>query len=152
MSNFNLASLVKPLVWDAKYKSGVYRIIETHDQGPKPLLLSHGSDIIGWFDTLGAADTAAQAHHISTTLCAMRADMITALAAAGLEQAAMIGENAMASVGFDKDFDAYVDAIRALITTDAQAALDAVVQAAILNFSTFLGPIADLLPPAGTDG
>ena len=60
------AMRVRKLVWTGDcygWRSGVYSILPSYGQGPKRFMLSHGSNIIGWFDGEEEAQAAAQSDH-----------------------------------------------------------------------------------------
>lgn len=60
------AMRVRKLVWTGGWhgrRSGVYTILPNYGKGPKRFMLSHGSNIIGWFDGEEEAQAAAQSDH-----------------------------------------------------------------------------------------
>lgn len=79
------AMRVRKLVWTGGWhgrRSGVYTILPNYGKGPKRFMLSHGSNIIGWFDGEEEAQAVAQADHEARTRAAIEPDAPSVSAAA----------------------------------------------------------------------
>ena len=79
------AMRVRKLVWTGGWhgrRSGVYTILPNYGKGPKRFMLSHGSNIIGWFDGEEEAKAFAQADHEARTRAAIEPDAPSVSAAA----------------------------------------------------------------------
>lgn len=62
---------VKHLVWDEHNRADIYSVKEYFGQGPTDYFLSRGTRIVGNFNTVAEAKTAAQADHEARILGAI---------------------------------------------------------------------------------